>query len=59
MNLKRLFLDHCKMKAFEVNDNQIATIKAINEFYQKNFDYNFLLNLFSKKKKIFRLLLTG
>jgi len=50
MNLKKLFIDHCKMKTFEINDSQITTIKAINEFYQNNFDYSFLLNLFSAKK---------
>jgi cell division protein ZapE len=50
MNLKKLFIDHCKMKTFEINDSQITTIKAINEFYRSNFDYSFLLNLFSKKK---------
>ena len=49
MNLKKLFIDHCKMKTFEINDSQITTIKAINEFYRSNFDYSFLLNLFSKK----------
>jgi len=37
------------MKTFEINDSQITTIKAINEFYRSNFDYSFLLNLFSKK----------
>jgi len=49
MNLKKLFINHCKMKTFEINDSQITTIKAINEFYRSNFDYSFLLNLFSKK----------
>jgi len=50
MNFKKLFLDHCNTKGLEVNENQIVTIKAINEFYQDNFNYNFLWNLFSKKK---------
>ena len=49
MNLKESFLEHCKTKALKIDDNQVATIKAINKFYKKNFDYNFLLNLFSKK----------
>jgi cell division protein ZapE len=52
MNLKKLFLNHCKTKGLEINNNQILTIETINEFYQNNFDYNFFINLFAKKKKI-------
>jgi len=50
MNLKKLFLNHCKTKGFEINDKQIATIEAINEFYRDNFNYNLFSNLFSKKE---------
>jgi cell division protein ZapE len=50
MNLKKLFLNHCKTKRLEINDNQIATIEAINEFYRNNFNYNLFSNLFSKKE---------
>ena len=50
MNLKQLFIDHCKIKGFEINNNQITCIEAINKFNKDNFDYNFLLNLFSTKK---------
>ena len=49
MNLKKLFLNHCKAKGLEINDNQITTIEAINKFYQNNFNYKFIENLFSKK----------
>ena len=52
MNLKKLFLNHCKINGFEVNNNQIKTIEIINEFYQKNFNYNFLKNFFFKKEKM-------
>ena len=51
MNLKKLFLNHCKAKEFEINNNQIITIEVINKFYQDNFNNNFILNLFSKKKE--------
>jgi cell division protein ZapE len=51
MNLKKLFLNHCKAKEFEINNNQIITIEVINKFYQENFNNNFLLNLFSKKNE--------
>ena len=59
MNLKKLFLCHCEKKELEVNDNQIAIIVAINEFYQKNFNHNFFSNLFSKKQKISGFYLQG
>ena len=52
MNLKKIFLDHCKKKNFEINDNQIMIINFINKFYQYNFEYNFFKNIFSKKKNI-------
>jgi cell division protein ZapE len=59
MNFKKLFLDHCNTKGLEVNENQIVTIKAINEFYKDNFNYNFLWNLFSKKKNMLGFYLQG
>ena len=49
MNLKKIFLNNCKIKKLEVNTNQLITIKAINEFYQINFNHNFFSNLFFKK----------
>ena len=52
MNLKKLFINHCKTKRLEINNNQIVTIKIINTFYQNNFNYNFFTNLFSKKENI-------
>ena len=52
MNLKKLFINYCKTKRLEINNNQIVTIKIINIFYQNNFNYNFFTNLFSKKENI-------
>ena len=52
MNLKKLFLNHCKIKGLEINNNQIITIETINKFYQNNFGYNVFINLFTKKKNI-------
>ena len=51
MNYKKKFIDHCKYKRLEINDNQIVIIESIDSFYQKNFKYNFFDNLFLKKKK--------
>ena len=52
MNLKKLFINHCKTEMLEINNNQITIIEAVNEFYQNNFNYNFFTNLFSKKENI-------
>ena len=52
MNLKKLFLNYCKTKGLEINNNQISTIETIDEFYQNNFNQGFFVNLFSKKENI-------
>jgi cell division protein ZapE len=52
MKLKKLFLNNCKIKKLEINNNQLIAIEAINEFYQANFSYNFFTSFFSKKEKI-------
>ena len=52
MNLKKLFIKHCKTKGLEINNNQIMTIEDINEFYQKNFNYSFFVKLFSKRQNL-------
>ena len=37
-----------KEYGLEINDN-VITVEAINEFYQKNLRYNFIKKFFSKK----------
>ena len=59
MNFKNLFLDHCRKKKLEINDNQIFIIESISKFYNDNFNYKFFSHLFSKKKKDSRFLFTG
>ena len=49
MNLKRLFLNHCKRNNLEVNINQTDLIEELNQFYILNFDKSFLKKIFSKK----------
>ena len=36
MNLKRLFLNHCKTKKLEINTDQLTTIDNINKYNQNN-----------------------
>ena len=59
MNLKKLFLHHCKKKKLEINKNQIMIIQSLNKFYKNNFKYNFFLNIFSKNKSKTGLYLQG
>ena len=49
MNFKKLFINHCNNKKFEINGNQVNIIECINKFYQKSFNHSFLLNIFSRK----------
>ena len=50
MNFEKLFLDYCRNKALEINDDQTNIVELINKFYQENFNNYFFINLFSKKK---------
>ena len=50
MNFKKLFLEHCNTKGFEINESQVNTVKMIDKFYQESFNNYFLTNFFSTKK---------
>tara|TARA_B100000787_G_scaffold134866_1_gene103661 strand:- start:378 stop:1418 length:1041 start_codon:yes stop_codon:yes gene_type:complete len=52
MKLKKLFLDYCINKELEINHNQVAIIESINDFYQENFNNNYLTKLFRIKNRI-------
>ena len=49
MNLKKLFVDHCKKNNLEINSNQLDLIEELNQFYNLNFNKSFLKKIFSKK----------
>jgi cell division protein ZapE len=49
MNLKKLFLNHCKKNNLEVNPNQIDLIEELKIFCNLNFDKSFLKKIFLKK----------
>jgi cell division protein ZapE len=49
MNLKKLFLNHCKKKNLEINLNQLELIDQLNNFYNLNFNKSFLKKIFSNK----------
>ena len=49
MNLKKLFLNHCKKNNLEVNLNQLDLIEELNQFQNLNFSKSFLKQIFFKK----------
>jgi cell division protein ZapE len=49
MNLKKLFLNHCKKNNLEINLNQLELVDQLNDFYNLNFNKSFLKKIFSKK----------
>ena len=49
MNLKKLFLNHCKRNNLEVNINQVGLIEELNQYYNLNFNKSFLKKIFFQK----------
>ena len=46
-NLEEKFRSFCNSKNLEINQNQIATIKLLQDFYNKNFHFS-IFNIFKK-----------
>ncbi len=59
MNLKKLFLDHCEDKQYEINQNQIDIIDKLKHYYSSNFNRNFLKKFFKKEKNKIGFYLVG
>ena len=49
MNLKKLFLYHCKKNNLEINNDQLDLIEALYNFYNQNFNKSLIKKIFSKK----------
>ena len=49
MNLKKLFLDHCDEKQYEINQNQLEVINLLKSYFEKNFNRTFFKNFFKNK----------
>ena len=49
MNLKKSFLDHCDIKNYEINNNQLKIIDYLKEYYEKNFNEPLLQRIFKPK----------
>ena len=46
-NLEEKFRSFCNSKNLEINQNQITTIKLLQDFYNKNFHFS-IFNIFKK-----------
>ena len=49
MNLKKLFLEHCEVSQFEINQNQLTIINNLKNYYTKNFNQSLLNKIFNKE----------
>ncbi len=59
MNLKKLFLDHCKVKKYEINQDQLDIIKNVENFYSGNFKQTIFNKIFKKKNNKLGFYLVG
>ena len=49
MNLKKLFLEYCDDKQFEINQSQLNIINNLNNFYKENFKQTFFKKFLKTK----------
>jgi predicted ATPase len=59
MNLKKLFLNHCEVQQYEINQNQLNIINYLKIYYTENFKQSFLSNFFKNKKNKLGFYLVG
>ena len=59
MNLKKLFLDHCKINKYEINQNQLNIIKNLKNFYSENFNSKIFSKIFKKNNNKLGFYLVG
>ena len=59
MNLKKLFLEYCLEKKFEINQDQIDVINNLKDYYIQNFKQSFFKKIFKKKENKLGFYLVG
>ena len=59
MNLKKLFLEYCLEKKFEINQDQIGVINNLKDYYIQNFKQSFFKKIFKKKENKLGFYLVG
>ena len=59
MNLKKKFLNHCEVKQYEINQNQLDLINYLENYYKTNFKQNFFTKIFKKDYNMLGFYLVG
>ena len=59
MNLKKLFLDHCEINKYEINQDQLEIIKNLKNFYSGNFKQKILSKIFKRNNNKLGFYLVG
>ncbi len=59
MNLKKLFLEYCSEKQFEINKSQLNIINYLNNYYIENFKQTYISRFFKKKSNNLGFYLVG
>ena len=59
MNLKKIFLEHCQKNKYEINQNQLDIINKLKDYYNENFQQNFLKKIFKTKNNKLGFYLVG
>ena len=59
MNLKKLFLNHCEVNQYEINQDQLDIIENLKKFYLNNFYQTIITKIFSKNKNKLGFYLVG
>ena len=49
MNLKKIFLDHCEIKNYEINQYQLDVIDNLKSYYLNNFHQNLFDRILNRK----------
>ena len=59
MNLKKLFLNHCEVNQYEINQDQLNIIENLKKFYLNNFYQTIISKIFKKNKNKLGFYLVG
>ncbi len=59
MNLKELFLDHCEVNKYEINQDQLDIVKNLKKFYSNNFYKTIFSKIFKKNNNKLGFYLVG
>ncbi len=59
MNLKKLFIDHCEKNRYEINQNQLAIIDNLKDYYNQNFKKSFFDKILFKNSNKLGFYLVG